>query len=263
MTTKNEKLFSEDEFEGKCPKPTFGQIIFLLIILGLAIFITIDELTSKNIVHWYDALIDDLDDFPFWELFTIFCSLVIFLTLIVFPLSLYSISAGYIFSERYDILYGTFLSTVCVSIGALIGSSVAFFITRKILGEWSKQLFRMGPKWRAIDIALVEDGFKVNFLLRLSPLVPYNAMNYAMGVTQTTFRDFFLACVAMTPYVAVMAYLGAALSLTTSNGLSSNSPWSIGLYVFGAVILVISSVWLYYKTKEILERSIPDSQTLL
>jgi len=39
------------------------------------------------------------------------------------------------------------------------------------------------PKWPAIDAALSREGWKLVTLLRLSPLVPWNVLNYALSVT--------------------------------------------------------------------------------
>lgn len=39
------------------------------------------------------------------------------------------------------------------------------------------------PKWTAVDAALSNEGWKLITLLRLSPVVPWNVLNYALSVT--------------------------------------------------------------------------------
>ena len=39
------------------------------------------------------------------------------------------------------------------------------------------------PKWAAVDAALSSEGWKLVTLLRLSPVVPWNVLNYALSVT--------------------------------------------------------------------------------
>ena len=39
------------------------------------------------------------------------------------------------------------------------------------------------PKWAAVDAALSSEGWKLVTLLRLSPVVPWNVLNYAVSVT--------------------------------------------------------------------------------
>jgi uncharacterized membrane protein YdjX (TVP38/TMEM64 family) len=42
-------------------------------------------------------------------------------------------------------------------------------------------------KWRAIDKAISQEGFKVVLLLRLSPLLPFALSNYLYAVTSVDF----------------------------------------------------------------------------
>ena len=54
------------------------------------------------------------------------------------------------------------------------------------------------PKWAAVDAALSSEGWKLVTLLRLSPVVPWNVLNYALSVTgklvyaPCMLRQFFL-----------------------------------------------------------------------
>ena len=51
-------------------------------------------------------------------------------------------------------------------------------------------------------------GLKVMILLRLSPLIPYNAFNYLVAATAVTFRDYALALFAMVPATIGYVYTG-------------------------------------------------------
>ena len=42
---------------------------------------------------------------------------------------------------------------------------------------------RKYPKWQAIDSAVSKEGWKLITLLRLSPIVPWNVLNYALSIT--------------------------------------------------------------------------------
>ena len=37
--------------------------------------------------------------------------------------------------------------------------------------------------WQALELAIENDGWKIVLLLRLTPLVPFNLLNYALGCT--------------------------------------------------------------------------------
>jgi uncharacterized membrane protein YdjX (TVP38/TMEM64 family) len=65
-----------------------------------------------------------------------------------------------------------------------------------------------------VDAAVAGQGFKVVLLLRLSPLFPFNLLNYALGLTRVRPRDYMLASLlGMLPGTVLYVYLG---SLVTS-----------------------------------------------
>jgi len=45
----------------------------------------------------------------------------------------------------------------------------------------------------------------------LSPLVPFNILNYFLGVTAISARDNIFGCIGMIPGTTVYVYLGASL----------------------------------------------------
>jgi uncharacterized membrane protein YdjX (TVP38/TMEM64 family) len=55
------------------------------------------------------------------------------------------------------------------------------------------------------------------FLLRLSPLVPYNLLNYALSLSGVSFRDYLLASVGMIPAIIMYAYYGKIAGDVTRN----------------------------------------------
>ena len=57
-------------------------------------------------------------------------------------------------------------------------------------------------------------------LSRLSPLFPYNLLNYAFGLTAVRFRDYLIASwIGMAPVIVLYVYIGsAAKSLTEATG---------------------------------------------
>jgi uncharacterized membrane protein YdjX (TVP38/TMEM64 family) len=72
------------------------------------------------------------------------------------------------------------------------------------------------PKFAAIDEAVGREGFKIVFLLRLSPAFPFNLLNYALGLTRVSFAAYVAASLTgMLPAAMMYVYLGsAARSLT-------------------------------------------------
>ena len=64
------------------------------------------------------------------------------------------------------------------------------------------------PRVAATRRAVVKDSAWIMFLLRLSPLVPYTLLNYALALSGVRFRDYLLASVGMIPAIIMYAYYG-------------------------------------------------------
>jgi uncharacterized membrane protein YdjX (TVP38/TMEM64 family) len=96
-----------------------------------------------------------------------------------------------------------------VPISATLGASAAFLVGRYFargkVREWLVERLR----YRAVDKAIGEEGWKVVALLRLSPLVPYNLMNYFCGMTQISLVTYVTAMLLGTiPVPAMYVYMG-------------------------------------------------------
>src|SRR5258708_11841583 len=64
------------------------------------------------------------------------------------------------------------------------------------------------PRFVAIERAVSARGRRIVFLLRLSPVVPFNFLNYALGLTTISVWDFVLASLGTVPGAFVYAYAG-------------------------------------------------------
>jgi uncharacterized membrane protein YdjX (TVP38/TMEM64 family) len=116
------------------------------------------------------------------------------------PGSVLTLAAGAIFGLGWGI--------VIVMVSAILGESGAFFLARYgIRGLVAKRL-GSSPRFAGLDEALRAEGRKIVFLLRLSPLIPFNALNYLLGISRVRFVDFLIASVGMLPGTALYVYYG-------------------------------------------------------
>ena len=83
--------------------------------------------------------------------------------------------------------------------------------------------------------ALESNGLKIMILLRLSPLIPFNALDYISGITSISLRDYIIALVAILPGALVLCFLGASAS-SLSDRTSSTSSTTI------KVISIVSGI---------------------
>jgi hypothetical protein len=124
-------------------------------------------------------------------------------------------------------LYGTFIGSVIVSIASTIAAVIAFLTARYLARVWiEKSLGGKGSKFRILDNALNQDGFRIVLLIRSSPLHPYGICNYLLGLTSVTGRDYTIASFfGMLPATVMEVYLGSAAKNVTDiiNGSLDNS----------------------------------------
>ncbi|MGI9039133.1 MAG: TVP38/TMEM64 family protein [Gemmatimonadota bacterium] len=119
------------------------------------------------------------------------------------PGSILTLAAGAVFGLAAGTLYAF--------VGATMGASIAFLAARHVLREPVERRFRRDERFRAIDEAVARQGRGIVFLLRLSPVFPFNALNYALGLTGVRFRDYLLASLGMLPGTLLYVYFGKAI----------------------------------------------------
>ncbi len=116
------------------------------------------------------------------------------------PGSLLTLTAGAIF--------GLAQGTLWVFISATIGACAAFLVSRYLARQMVEKKLRDNERFAAIDRAIGKQGLRIVLLLRLSPAFPFNLMNYAMGLTRVSFRDYAFASFGMLPGTLLYVYYG-------------------------------------------------------
>jgi uncharacterized membrane protein YdjX (TVP38/TMEM64 family) len=119
------------------------------------------------------------------------------------PGAILTLAAGAIFGLGRGVLY--------VFIGAVLGSSAAFLVARHLARRAIEKRVAGNPKFAAIDQAIAREGLKIVLLLRLSPVFPFNLLNYGLGLTRVSFRDYVIGSIGMLPGTVLYVYYGAAL----------------------------------------------------
>lgn len=121
------------------------------------------------------------------------------------PGSLLSLGSGFILGVPAGI--------ASVSVGSVAGATSAFLAGRTLARDWVARRAMRDERFAAIDRAVGREGFKIVFLLRLSPAIPFNLLNYALGLTKVRLRDYVLASwIGMAPGTVMYVWLGSALS---------------------------------------------------
>ena len=130
----------------------------------------------------------------------------------------------------------------------MAGAAAAFLLGRTLLSDWAAARVGRSPKARAIEAAVAREGFLLVLLLRLSPVFPFNALNYLLSLTRVRFGTYVLASfIGMLPGTALYAYLGslapAAAQLSSSAPEASGARtavYAIGLAATVAVVIAVT-----------------------
>ncbi|MFW6457733.1 MAG: TVP38/TMEM64 family protein [Planctomycetota bacterium] len=160
-------------------------------------------------------------------------------SLLLFPGSVLTMGAGF--------LYGLLKGTILVSLASTATACIAFIIGRTVGRGWVADKIKGNKKFSAVDDAVGQEGFKIVFLVRLSPLFPFTLQNYAFGLTDISFWKYALASwIGMLPGTFMYIYFGDAANTiveiiageATMSTPQKISFW-VGLFVtIGVVIFV-------------------------
>jgi uncharacterized membrane protein YdjX (TVP38/TMEM64 family) len=146
-------------------------------------------------------------------------------------------------------IFGLVKGTIYTLIGATLGASGAFLVARYVARGAIERRISSYPKFAAIDKAVGREGFKIVALLRLSPVFPFNLLNYALGLTKVRFLPYLAACAAMLPGTILYVYYGKALgslAALASGGKTQKGP---EFYVFLGIGLVATIVVTTFVTR--------------
>ena len=151
---------------------------------------------------------DWVRDFTDWIRQFGFTGAVIFIA--VYAMAAVLFLPGSVFTIAAGLVYGMVAGTAVALTGATIGASLAFLAGRHLFRARIEKYASGNERLAAIDQAIGLQGWKIVGLLRLSPLIPYNASNYFYGITSIGFWPYLLASLfGMLPGAFLYAYLGA------------------------------------------------------
>jgi uncharacterized membrane protein YdjX (TVP38/TMEM64 family) len=128
-----------------------------------------------------------------------------------YALAAVALLPGSILTLAAGAIFGLLRGTLYVFLGATLGACLAFLVGRYLVRAAVERRLQANPRFAAIDRAVGREGGKIVFLLRLSPVFPYNLLNYALGLTGVRFRDYALASVGMLPGTLLYVYYGKVI----------------------------------------------------
>lgn len=164
-----------------------------------------------------------------------FIALYVAAALFLLPGSVLTLGAGAVF--------GVVMGTVWASIAATLGATAAFLTGRYLAKDWTERRLASQPRFKAVSAAVAREGLKIVLLLRLSPLIPFNVLNYALGVTRVSLRHYILGSwLGMLPGTVMYVYLGAVAGDLAGGRQRTKAEWA--LYAAGLAATVAVAVYV-------------------
>ena len=175
-------------------------------------------------------------------------SLARILYLAAYILAVVLIIPGSILTLLGGFLFGLVEGFVLVSLASVAGACLAFVIGRYFARQWVEERTQGFEAWARFDQAIGVRGFYVVLLTRLSPIFPFNLLNYFLGLTKIRFTHYLLASwIGMAPATLLYVYLGSiALSVADviigggSDTLGQNALIVVGLIATLVLVVVLA-----------------------
>jgi uncharacterized membrane protein YdjX (TVP38/TMEM64 family) len=157
------------------------------------------------------------------------------------PGSLLTMAAGF--------AYGPIAGLLVASPASVLAATTAFLLGRTVLRGWTQKKIARSPKMRALDRAIGRNSFKLILLLRLSPLIPFNLLNYVLGLSDVPLGRYMAASfIGMLPGAWLYVYLGS-LATTAAELTHASREGGVQRIVLTAAGLVATVLAIVFVTR--------------
>ena len=151
-------------------------------------------------------------------------------------------------------LFGWGWGVTLTLLGGNLGSLLAFLLARTVMRERVQQWAQHHPRFAAVDQAISENGFKIELLMRFSPMFPFAMTNYLLGVTRVPLWKYAAATlVGMPPITCIVVYIGTLPAEVAAE-------WNTGriaLQIAGAIVAVILGILITHYARQALQQQTP------
>jgi len=165
--------------------------------MGVALIVAIIVL-GREIEHHVNAIESWITGLGPWGVIA-FIGVFILTTSFLVPDTVLCIIAG--------ALFGLYWGAAAVLAGSLLAAAMQFALSQKLLRSRVQRMLAARPALTAIQRAVGRDEFRLQVLLRLTPLNPAT-ISYLLGSAGVRFSRFLIACLALTPSLIIEVYLG-------------------------------------------------------
>lgn len=154
-------------------------------------------------------------------------------------------------------LFGVWRGSVIVFIGASLGASAVYVLGQPMSRSRLMARVTRDRRVAAVREAVAGEGAWLMFLLRLSPLVPFNILNYALALSGVRYWDFAIALVGMIPAIIMYTYYGKVVgdvAALAAGVAPPRGPEYWALLAVGLVAVFVSTTMITRAARRAIER---------
>ena len=154
-------------------------------------------------------------------------------------------------------MFGVWRGSAIVFVAASLGASVVYVLGSRLAKlSWMQRVTR-DPRVAAVQAAIRGESLWIMFLLRLSPLIPYNILNYALALSGVRYLDFLVALIGMIPAIIMYTYYGKVVGdvAALAAGVSPpRGPEYYALLAAGLIAIIASTTMITRAARRAMER---------
>jgi uncharacterized membrane protein YdjX (TVP38/TMEM64 family) len=187
------------------------------------------------VTEWITGIVSQLSTLGPWGP-VLFVLLYIVASLTMAPAFILTFAAGAVWGLWWGSLY--------VYIGAVLGASAVHFLAGRLVRTRVTQWLDREPRVAAVRRAVAGQGVWIMFLLRLSPLIPFVQLNYALVLSGVRYRDYVLATMGMWPTIIMYVYYGKVagdVAALATGVAPQRGPEYYAMLVVGLVATVVAT----------------------
>ena len=186
----------------------------------------------------------------------VFMGIYVVATIAFLPGSILTLGAGFVF--------GVVQGSILVFVGASIGAIASFLIGRYVARDRVASMIEGNRRFKAIDEAVGREGLKIVLLTRLSPVFPFNLLNYGFGVTGVSLKDYSLGCFGMLPGTVMYVYLGSLagnLAMLATGDRPENAAIQWAIRIIGFIATAAVTIYVTRVAQQALKEAVPESDS--
>lgn len=212
----------------------------------LAVFLLVTSMMLLPVREWLEAFTDWVEGLG-WVGMALFVLMYALAAVFLVPGSVLTLGAG--------LAFGLVRGMVAVSLGSTLGAALAFLVGRHLARDKVRAKFANGEKFNAVDRAVSARGWKIVALLRLSPVFPYVALNYLLGLTGVKFWHYLLASwLGMLPGTLLYVYAGFA----ANTALDKPDTLQMIYTLFGLAVTLAVTVYVTRLARRAMQSATPE-----